>query len=107
MRQLSAPDLRQMLDQSGDAKPALIDVRQAWEFNLAKIDGATLIPMNDVPSRIQEIDETHPTVIICHHGMRSLQVVAYLERMGFDNLHNLDGGIDAWSRQVDASVPRY
>ena len=107
MRQLSAPDLRQMLDQSGDAKPALIDVRQAWEFNLAKIDGATLIPMNDVPSRIQEIDETHPTVIICHHGMRSLQVVAYLERMGFDNLHNLDGGIDAWSRQVDATVPRY
>ena len=96
-----------MLDQSGDAKPALIDVRQAWEFNLAKIDGATLIPMNDVPSRIQEIDETHPTVIICHHGVRSLQVVTYLQRQGFDNLHNLNGGIDAWSRQVDASVPVY
>jgi rhodanese-related sulfurtransferase len=107
MRQLSAPALRQMLDTAGNEKPVLIDVREAWEYNLAHITGATHMPMNDVPSRIQELDETHPTVVICHHGMRSLQVVAYLERMGFDNLHNLDGGIDAWSRQVDASVSRY
>ena len=96
-----------MLDAAGTEKPVLIDVREVWEFNIGHIAGATHIPMNEVPSRIQELDETHPTVIICHHGMRSLQVVAYLERMGFDNLHNLDGGIDAWSRQVDASVSRY
>ena len=107
MRQLSAPALRQMLDAAGTEKPVLVDVREVWEFNIGHIAGATHIPMNEVPSRIQELDETHPTVIICHHGMRSLQVVAYLERMGFDNLHNLDGGIDAWSRQVDANVSRY
>ena len=96
-----------MLDAAGTEKPVLVDVREVWEFNIGHIAGATHIPMNEVPSRIQELDETHPTVIICHHGMRSLQVVAYLERMGFDNLHNLDGGIDAWSRQVDANVSRY
>jgi rhodanese-related sulfurtransferase len=107
MRQLSPPALRQLLDQTAEEKPVIIDVREAWELKLAHIAGATHIPMNEVPSRIQEIDETHPTVIICHHGMRSLQVVAFLQRQGFDNLHNLDGGIDAWSRQVDATVPLY
>jgi rhodanese-related sulfurtransferase len=107
MRQLLATELRQMLDTPDATKPVMIDVREPWEWDLAKIDGATNVPMNQIPNRIQEIDSTHPTVVICHHGVRSLQVVAYLQRMGFDNLHNLQGGIDAWSRQVDPSVPLY
>jgi len=107
MHQLSAIQLRELLDKPIEQQPKLIDVRELWEFNIAHIAGAQHIPMNEVPSRVNEIDETHPTVIICHHGVRSLQVVTYLQRQGFDNLHNLNGGIDAWSRQVDASVPVY
>jgi rhodanese-related sulfurtransferase len=107
MRQLSTADLKQLLDDATEPKPILIDVREPWEWQLAKIEGATHIPMNQIPSRIQELDPTHPTVVICHHGVRSLQVVAYLQRMGFDNLHNLNGGIDAWSKQIDPTIPLY
>jgi rhodanese-related sulfurtransferase len=107
MRQLTAPDLNSLLQGAPEARPLLIDVREPWEFQLASIAGSTHLPMGEIPSRIQEIDSTHPTVVICHHGVRSLQVVAYLERQGFENLHNLQGGIDAWSREVDPTVPFY
>jgi rhodanese-related sulfurtransferase len=107
MRQLSPAGLKSMLQGKPDEKPVLLDVREPWEFQLANIAGSTLIPMGEIPSRIQDIDSSHPTVVICHHGARSLQVVAYLERQGFENLHNLQGGIDAWSREVDPTVPLY
>ena len=91
--------------------PLLLDVREPWEFALAaiRIDGLrTLhIPMNEVPGRLAELDAARPVVCICHHGMRSAQVVAFLERQGFDAVYNLAGGIAAWSEQVDASVPGY
>jgi rhodanese-related sulfurtransferase len=67
--------------------------------------------MNEVSGRLDELDDTgtraQPVVCICHHGMRSAQVVAFLERQGFEAVYNLAGGIDAWSEQVDAGVPRY
>ncbi len=107
MRQLSAIELSALLQSSAELRPVVIDVRESWEWQVAKIEGATHLPMNEIPNRIQEIDSTHPTVVICHHGVRSLQVIAYLQRMGFDNLHNLQGGIDAWSRTVDSTVPLY
>ncbi len=90
-----------------DVRPRLIDVRERWEFQLASIVGSTHLPMGEIPSRIQEINSKHPTVVICHHGVRSQQVIAYLEQQGFENLHNLQGGIDAWSREVDPAVPLY
>ena len=92
---------------SGVDAPALLDVREAWEWDLAKIQGSVHIPMGQIPDKVNEIDPSRPTVVICHHGMRSLQVVAFLQRMGFDNLHNLSGGIDAWSRDVDPQVAVY
>lgn len=107
MRQLTPTELNAMLQAPSGERPVVIDVREPWELELARIDGATHLPMGEIPARIQEIDPAHPTVVICHHGVRSLQVVAYLQRMGFDNLHNLSGGIDAWSRTVDRSVPVY
>ena len=107
MRQLSARDLNSLLQAETEKRPRLIDVREPWECKLASIAGSTNLPMGEIPSRIQEIDSTHPTVVICHHGVRSLQVVAYLERQGFENLHNLEGGIDAWSKEVDPTVPFY
>lgn len=107
MRQVTASQLDEMLRAEPPQRPIVIDVREPWEWQLARISGSTHLPMGEIPSRIQEIDPTHPTVVICHHGVRSLQVVAYLQRQGFDNLHNLMGGIDAWSRNVDPSVPLY
>lgn len=107
MRQVTATQLDEMLRAEPEARPIVIDVREPWEWQLARIAGSTHLPMGEIPSRIQEINPTHPTVVICHHGVRSLQVVAYLQRQGFDNLHNLMGGIDAWSRDVDPSVPLY
>jgi rhodanese-related sulfurtransferase len=95
--------------------PLLLDVREPWEFALAAIhvDGwRTLhMPMNEVPDRLAELEDARtraqPVVCICHHGMRSAQVVAFLERQGFAAVYNLAGGVDAWSEQVDAGVPRY
>ncbi|MEO6031357.1 MAG: rhodanese-like domain-containing protein, partial [Burkholderiaceae bacterium] len=81
------------------------------EFALAsiRIDGAQTLhmPMNEVPQRLDELDATQPVVCICHHGVRSAQVAAFLERQGFEATYNLVGGIDAWSMQVDPGVPRY
>jgi rhodanese-related sulfurtransferase len=111
MKQLDGPGLLAM---QGD-KPLLLDVREPWEFALAAIhiDGLrTLhIPMNEIPGRLAELDEARgaaqPVVCICHHGMRSAQVVAFLERQGMADVYNLAGGVDAWSAQVDPGVPRY
>jgi rhodanese-related sulfurtransferase len=86
-------------------------VREPWEAQLASIrlEGvdSVLLPMGQVPARVSELDPMQPVVCYCHHGVRSLQVVAFLQRAGFDSVYNLAGGIDAWSMQVDASVPRY
>lgn len=107
LRQLSVTNLHAMLQSDPDQWPILIDVREPWEFQLACIEGSTHLPMGEIASRIQEIDPTHPTVVICHHGVRSLQVVAFLQQQGFENLHNLQGGIAAWSKEVDPTVPHY
>lgn len=89
----------------------LLDVREAWEVALAAIEvrGATtrFVPMREIPARLGELDPAQPVVCICHHGARSAQVVAFLERMGFASAYNLAGGIDAWSRDVDPGVARY
>ncbi|MDE2160118.1 MAG: sulfurtransferase [Burkholderiales bacterium] len=110
MKQLSG---RELLAEhaGGAARPLLLDVREPWEVALAaiRIDGCNTlhIPMNSIPARLGEIDAAQPVVCICHHGVRSAQVVAFLERQGFEAVYNLAGGIDAWSQQVDAGVPRY
>ena len=111
MKQLSGRDLFGMSTAAGAPMPLLLDVREPWEFELAaiRIDGleTRLMPMNSVPERAAELDPAQPIVCICHHGARSAQVVAFLERQGFEAVYNLAGGIDAWSAQVDARVPRY
>ena len=107
MRQLSVQELQALMEGAPQSRPRLLDVREPWEFQLAHIDGSELLPMQTIPNRVDQLDRSHPTVVICHHGTRSLQVIAFLERMGFENLHNLQGGIDAWARQVDSRVPLY
>ncbi len=112
MKQISGRDLVGMTNPAAGAPiPLLLDVREPWEFALAaiRIDGfeTRLMPMNSVPGRISELDPAQPVVCICHHGARSAQVVAFLERQGFEAVYNLAGGVDAWSAQVDDAVPRY
>jgi rhodanese-related sulfurtransferase len=111
MKQLGGRDLLDMRAAEGAGNPLLLDVREPWEFALAaiRIDGLSTLsmPMNSVPARLAELDPAQPVVCICHHGARSAQVVAFLERQGFEAVYNLAGGIDAWSAQIDAGVPRY
>ncbi|HEX6705757.1 MAG TPA: rhodanese-like domain-containing protein [Albitalea sp.] len=108
MKQLAVRDLAAHCA----ASPSLLlDVREPWEVERAalRLPGAQLkhIPIAHIPERIGELDPSQPVVCICHHGARSLQVVAFLERNGFESVYNLAGGIDAWSTDVDPAVPRY
>lgn len=105
MKHIHPGELRAMLSAGG--KPQLLDVREEWEFQTARIDGSTLIPMGLVATRVAELDPGAETVVICHHGGRSMQVAAFLERQGFSNVTNLTGGVDAWARAVDPSMPVY
>lgn len=92
---------------AGDAF-TLLDVREVWEFETAQIEGATLMPMGDVPSRAhQELDPEDHIVVLCHHGVRSMNVTAWLRQQGFEKAQSMRGGIDAWSRRVDGKVPVY
>ena len=86
----------------------LLDVREPWEFETARIDGATLIPMGEIPSRAhQELDPEAHIIVYCHHGVRSMNVTAWLRQQGFEKAQSMAGGIDAWSRSVDGKVPMY
>lgn len=104
---ISAPELAAWLADPARPQPLLLDVREAWEFEHCAIDGATHMPMGMVPARSSELDPDQPVVCICHHGMRSMQVAGFLAQRGFSQVHNLTGGVDAWSLQVDPKLPRY
>ena len=92
---------------SAATPPVLLDVREPWEAEIASIPGATLVPMGDIPSRLQELDPDAPTVVLCHHGARSLNVTMWLRQQGFEHVQSLAGGIEQWSRSIDPSIPRY
>ena len=91
--------------------PQLLDVREPWEIATASLTlpGARLlsIPMQQIPGRLAEIDPDQPVLALCHHGMRSMQCVAWLQRHGHQHVYNIAGGIDAYARLVDSSVPLY
>jgi rhodanese-related sulfurtransferase len=106
MKSISAPELAAWLADAGRDKPLLLDVREPWEYEKAHIAGAQLVPMREVPARLAEIDRAREVVAICHHGGRSAQVAVFLEKNGY-KIHNLVGGVDAWSRTVDPAVPVY
>jgi rhodanese-related sulfurtransferase len=85
----------------------LIDVREKWELDICKIEGAVNMPMSSIMETFSELDPESSYSLYCHHGMRSMQVANFLLSNGFKSLFNLQGGIDAWSREIDASVDRY
>lgn len=92
-------------------QPVLLDVREPLELETASVRPADFalmtIPMGEVPARLAELDPAQPVACLCHHGGRSLRVATFLAQNGFEHVVNITGGIDAWSQQVDGSVPRY
>jgi rhodanese-related sulfurtransferase len=91
-----------------DKSAKIIDVREPWEFATARIEGSLPIPMSEIPARAaQELDSQDRLIIVCHHGVRSMNVTMWLRRQGFEQAQSLQGGIDAWSTTVDPKVGRY
>src|SRR5689334_9416901 len=104
--EISVEDVKRKMD-TGDSF-TLLDVREPWEAETARIAGAKLMPMGDVPSRAhQELDPDDHIVVMCHHGVRSMNVTVWLRQQEFENAQSMRGGIDAWSRRVDENVPKY
>ncbi len=101
---ISPRELKERLD-AGDM-PVLLDVREEWEFDLARIEGSTLVPLSEIEEHFHELDPSAETVVICHHGARSAHVTQALNRAGFHYVSNLEGGLDAYA-DVDDSMPRY
>lgn len=91
-----------------EGKARLVDVREPWEFETARIEGSVPMPMGDVPARAhQELDPEERLVVVCHLGMRSMNVTVWLRNQGFEQAQSLRGGIDAWAAEVDPTVNRY
>jgi rhodanese-related sulfurtransferase len=107
MDEISPRELKAWLDDASRPRPVLVDVREPWERELCRIPESLHLPMNAIPARTGELDAGADTVVICHHGARSFQVGAYLERRGFARVYNLAGGLDAWARAVDPTMTTY
>jgi rhodanese-related sulfurtransferase len=112
MQQIYPAQFKDWLAQATtQGQPLVLDVRETWECELASIapEGCEVVimPMQTIPDRLAELDKDRPIACLCHHGARSMQVAAFLEHHGFDNITNISGGINAWSSQVDATVPVY
>ena len=91
-----------------EKKPVLLDVREGWEVQTASIEGSTDIPMPEIMARaFNELQEDDEILVICHHGARSLSVAAWLQNQGYSKAQSVAGGIDAWSRIIDPTIPRY
>ena len=105
--EISVTDAAKLL--AGENPPRLVDVREQDEWDVAKIPGAELLPLSQWPAvALQKLtDKSQPLLIQCHHGGRSARAAAWLIQQGFTDVTNLAGGIDAWSEEVDATVPRY
>lgn len=105
IREVSVGELKARRDR-GDP-PVVVDVREDWELQLARIPDVLHVPMNQVPERLGELSREAEIVVMCHAGGRSMRVAHFLAGQGFTNVANLTGGISAWSQEVDATVPQY
>ena len=104
--EISVADVKSMRD--AEQEIILLDVREPWEIDVARIADSKHIPMGDIPARYnQDLDPDNHIVVVCHHGVRSMNVTAWLRQQGFEKVQSLRGGIDRWSREIDSSVPLY
>jgi rhodanese-related sulfurtransferase len=107
IEQLQANALQSWLADSARAKPLVLDVREPWEHEVCAIPDSKLLPMQEIPARWRELPADADIVVVCHHGMRSLQVAGFLKQSGLARVYNLSGGIAAWADQVDPDMPRH
>ena len=107
MQQITPQQLKQRLSDAAAGKPLLLDVREPLEHQICSLPGSLLMPMRTVPARMTELDVSAETVVICHHGMRSMQVAMFLAHQGFSRVYNLTGGVNGWARAVETSMPVY
>ena len=103
--EITPAELKKKLD-AGE-RLLLIDVREPWEHQTCRIEGARLIPMRTIPANLQSLDVEEPVICYCHHGMRSLDVAVWLKKQGVESARSLSGGIEKWSAEIDPRVPRY
>jgi rhodanese-related sulfurtransferase len=104
-KEISALEVSILRDNNEDV--VLLDVREDSELAICRIEGALHIPMNEIPERCEALPLDRPLVVFCHHGMRSMNVLHYLESRGFENVINMGGGIHAWANEVDGTISRY
>ena len=107
IEQVQPDELKAWLDDATRARPLVLDVREPWEHEVCAIPGSQLLPMPEIPARWQELPNDTDIVVVCHHGMRSLQVAGFLQQAGLTRVRNLSGGIAAWAARVDPDMPRY
>jgi rhodanese-related sulfurtransferase len=103
--QIDGPTLDRI--RHSDQSVTVLDVRESWEYAICAIPGSINVPLSTLPHNLNRLSADGPLVVLCHHGMRSMQAVAWLRQNGFENATNLQGGIDAWARQVDTSMATY
>jgi len=103
--QVDVEELNAALQAGQDVQ--LLDVREGWEYTLARLAGAQWIPLGELERRTEELDRQRPLVVYCHHGIRSLHAALALRSRGFEQARSLRGGIDRWSQEIDPAVPRY
>jgi adenylyltransferase/sulfurtransferase len=102
--EIESTDLKHRIDEGDDVQ--IVDVREPHEWDICNI-GGRLIPMNDIPARVHELDAVRDIVVVCRTGVRSAQVTSWLRRSGFERVFNLRGGIHAWADAIDPSLPKY
>ena len=104
---MGAVELHAYLQSSPSTNPQLLDVREPWEFEKCHLEGSLLVPMRQIPQAMQDLNQDREIVVICHHGIRSRAVAAYLTNNDFSHVINLSGGIDEWAKRVDPAMPTY
>jgi rhodanese-related sulfurtransferase len=104
--EITPENLKSLLEANSDI--VVLDCREVWEYETAKIAGSRHIPMNEIPARFQqELEADKHIVVVCHHGVRSMNVTMWLRRQGVEKVQSLSGGIDLWARMIDPTVPLY
>ena len=103
--EISPRELKQQLNEN--RLVLLLDVREPHEYDIVHLEGARLIPLNELPQNVDSLNPAQETVVYCHHGTRSLYATAFLLQNGFANVKNLEGGIDRWAVEIDTTLSRY
>ena len=105
VKRLSPAEAKSILTQQANVR--LIDVREKWEYDTAKIENSELMPLSEFNKHFSKLSPDDYLIIFCHHGNRSMTVSSYLVQNGFKNVSNLEGGIDAWAQEIEPDIPLY